>query len=190
MLNSTSIQNCPYCYLEYISVAVMKCPRHSECFINSSKTFHNLCSLLGVNLFFSLSLSFQLKKLDIAWTSEKHSCNVTAHHNLILSFPSFYCCCLLYVCAGKSNAGFAGGQSHAACWLRRSIRSRGRRKLAVRSRNWGSNVTVQNSAHGKWCPSFSLPKGGCSIAFLLNLNRNRKTLLFFRSTHGAECTVT
>lgn len=56
------------------------------------KQFHNLCNILGVNLFFSLSVS------TIKETSEKHSCDITACQNLILSFPSFYCCCLLCVC--------------------------------------------------------------------------------------------
>lgn len=63
------------------------------------------------------------------------------------------------VCAGKSDGVFTGSRSHGACWLRRSIRSRERRRLSVRWRSWGGSATARSAARGRPCPGCSLQKG-------------------------------
>lgn len=99
-------------------------------------------------------------------------------------------------CLGKLDVFFTGSQSHAACWLRRSIGSKEKKKPGVHWRNWGDIATVQNLAHGGWCPGFSLHKGGCSdavhtknVLFSLSLFFLGENFFFFY-LHGKYFTLT
>lgn len=66
-------------------------------------------------------------------------------------------------CEEESSGAFIGSQSRGACWRRRSIRGRGRRRLGERSTSCGSSVTAPSSAPGGRCPDCSHPKGASAV---------------------------
>lgn len=68
--------------------------------------------------------------------------------------------------AGKWCGAFTGSRYRVACWLRRSIRRRERRKHAAPWRSWGNTAAVQSSAPGGQCPGSSPQKGGVTFKML------------------------
>lgn len=68
-------------------------------------------------------------------------------------------------CIVEKFGVFIRSQSLGACWLRRSIRSRQRKKPAVDWRSWENTAAVQSSTPGGQCPGFS-PHKGSYLMFL------------------------
>ena len=62
--------------------------------------------------------------------------------------------------AGESGGIFTGGLSRTACWLKRSIKSRERKRLDGLWMSCVNTVTAQSSARGRPCQGFSPLKGG------------------------------